>query len=143
MNHEIDWQIIVYDVAITLEKAFDTKLYIDRVTIDELDEKATQTLQSFNQDTPSYAKRAGNVVFWIKKLKPLSRAVGGKNDCRFINELLAVLVGVGICNHKFNGTNEKMKIPSSMLQDLASSLRYHSHSPNSVALIFESLMIGL
>lgn len=138
MSIDVDWYLILKRQADLIEKKFDLKLTIDLVTIDEIDEMAKKTLASFNQNKPSVAKVAGNVAFWIKKLKPLNRASDSSNDYRVINELAAVLVGAGICNTLGHRSNVEMS--AQMLNDLVSSLRYHSYSPNSVAMIFESLM---
>lgn len=140
MAGPVDWYAVLQREAGIVEKVLDVELNIDRVTIDEIDEMAEKTLAGFNQDKPSVAKVAGNLVFWIKKLKPLNRHPDSDNDYRLANELVAILVGVGICNVHFGGTPNEVKMTARTLNDFAASLRYHSYSPNSVAMIFESLM---
>jgi hypothetical protein len=140
MSRNVDWYQVLLREAAIIEKRLCVLLVIDRVAIDEIDEMSEKTLSSFNQTKPSVAKVAGNVVFWIKKLKPISRAADSENDYRLINELVAVLVGVGICNSQYGGTAHAVNMTAQTLNDLVASLRYHSYSPNSVAMIFESLM---
>ena len=50
------------------------------------------------------------------------------------------MVGVGVCNLHYAGTDKQISLHHQTLNDLASSLRYHSYSPNSIAMIFEALM---
>lgn len=140
MSRRVDWYAVLRREAELVEKSLGVLLHIDRVAIDEIDEMSEKTLVGFNQNKPSVAKVAGNVVFWIKKLKPVSRQPDSDNDYRLINELVAILVGVGICNLHYSGTANALHMPPQTLNDLAASLRYHSYSPNSVAMIFESLM---
>jgi hypothetical protein len=136
----IDWNAILKWAADNIERKFRIELNINRKIVDEIDTMAEKTLEGFNQKTPSVTKVAGNAVFWIKKLKPLNRVPdkGSGDDYLLINELAAVLVGVGICNmHHYQGVVHKMK--GHMVKDMVASLRYHSYSPNSIAMIFESL----
>ncbi|MFA7242375.1 MAG: hypothetical protein WC091_19860, partial [Sulfuricellaceae bacterium] len=96
MLGSVDWYAILQREAGILEGILGLKLIIDRVAVDELEEMAKKTLASFNQDKPSAAKTAGNVVFWIKKLKPVSRAPDSPNDYRLVNELLAIILETSV-----------------------------------------------
>ncbi len=97
MSRNVEWYQVLLREAAIVEKRLGVLLVIDRVTIDEIDEMSEKTLSGFNQNKPSVAKVAGNLVFWIKKLKPISRAGDSENDYRLINELVAVLVGWLVC----------------------------------------------
>jgi hypothetical protein len=144
MSEQIDWYAIIKEMADKLEKKFRIGLNVNRTIVDEIDTMAAKTIEGFNQKTPSVTKVAGNAVFWIKKLKPLNRVPGkgSGDDYLLINELASILVGVGICNmHHSKGAFRKMSIDGHMVKDMAASLRYHSYSPNSIAMIFESLAL--
>jgi hypothetical protein len=142
MRGQVDVRAVLEEVTSHIETSFGVVLDIDQVTVTEIGTRATITLEGFNQKNPSTTKMAGNYVFWIKKLKPLSLVYSRhqRDDYRILNELAALLVGVGICK-KYYRPDITSKVTHAMLLDMASSLRYHSYSPNSIAMIFESLTL--
>jgi hypothetical protein len=136
----VDWYGVLMREAGVIEEKLDVRLVIDRRITDELGEMAKKTLVTFNQTKPSAAKIAGNVVFWMRKLKPIHIAQDSHNAYLLVNELLAVLVGIGICNLPTVMPPTKVTMSKAMRNDLITSLRYHSHSPNSLAMFFEALI---
>lgn len=103
--------------------------------------KANDTLSALNMSTmPNVAKVAGHVVFWIRKLKPVSHSAGSVNKLLTINEVIGILVGVSICQHYFDDHSKaQIRFSDRIMKDWASSLRNHSHSPHSCAISFEFL----
>lgn len=136
----VDWYGILMHEAEIIEDTLQLKLVVNQPVVDELEEMAMKTLATFNQTKPSAAKIAGNVVFWIKKLKPVHTAQNSPNEFLLVNELLAVMVGIGICNLPTILPPTSVTMSEPTMNDLIASLRYHSHSPNSLAMFFEALI---
>jgi len=70
--NNVNWEVIIQEMAGYCEKKFDTKLLIDRAVLAEVEAMVSDTLSSFNIKTPNIAKVASSVAFWIRKLKPIS-----------------------------------------------------------------------
>ena len=135
----VDWYGILMREAGIIESTLQLNLVIVEPIVDELEEIAKKTLSTFNQTKPSATKIAGNVAFWIKKLKPVHSEQNSPNEYLLVNELLAVMVGIGLCNLPTINPPANVTISEPTINDLIRSLRYHSHSPNSLAMFFEAL----
>lgn len=129
------------DAASLVERVCDLKLEIDADILKEISEQADGTLDQLNMNTmPNVAKVAGHVTFWIRKLKPVTHAKNSKNKLLTINEVIGILVGVGICQTYFDDKSKTgFSFPNRIMKDWAMSLRSHSHSPHSCAIAFEFL----
>jgi hypothetical protein len=110
---------------------------------------------------PNQFKVAGQVAFWLRKLKPFrifrcstfiryldehgvahgvpralaEREVTGNPLHPFVNEMIAAQAAFGIV--RAGGTVLKPK--AELVHDLIFSLRYHSFSPNAVRIILEGM----
>lgn len=119
-------------IANWLAKKFTVKLHLNVRVLDECYELATQTLNSFRQPKyPSAGKIAASQCYWVKKLKPFSLTKETTGENLVVNETCAVLLALSILNK--SNTNPEF------ISDLAGTLRIHSHSPHSLALVFEAL----
>ena len=120
---------------------FGVLLRIDNAAVGEIEAMYGKTLDAFNQDSPNAAKISGNLVFWIRKLKPISHSTKSRSYYAFVNEYAAIIAGVAILNiHTHKLTGKYIAIPTRELEDFAISLRYHSHSPHGLTLAFELFM---
>jgi hypothetical protein len=141
INQQINWDLVLGDVADLCEREYDVKLEIDRDVVREIGVQTEITLEALKMDTmPNVAKVAGHVAFWIRKLKPIIHASDSPHKLLTINEVVGILVGVGICRHYFDDHSRvPFNISKRVMQDWALSLRKHSHSPHSCAIAFEFL----
>ena len=139
--HNIDWGSVLHEIAANLESRFELDLLIDSDVVAEIGDQLDRTLQALPLATrPNIAKVAGHVAFWIRKLKPISHSANTQKKLLVINELVAILVGAGICARYFDDTSsEHIVLPPRILFDWASSFRLNSHSPHSCAIAFEML----
>ena len=124
-----------------VSRRFGVLLRIDNAAVGEIEAMYGKTLDAFNQDAPNAAKIAGNLVFWMRKLKPISHSTKSRSYYAFVNEYAAIIAGVAILNiHAKKQTGRYLAIPRRELEDFASSLRYHSHSPHGLTMAFELLL---
>ena len=146
MSYEhIHWKNVLFEIAGELEPRFMLKLNIDSDVVEEMEHHLRRTLSHLSLGTrPNVAKIAGHVSFWIRKLKPISFSEDSPNKLLVINELVAVLVGGGICARYFDDTSKSSFVLSKrLLYDWSSSLRFNSHSPHSCAITFEMLATSM
>lgn len=141
IEKHFNWDSVLIEAASMCERAYEIKLEIDRDVIREINMKANDTLEALNMSTlPNVAKVAGHVAFWIRKLKPVSHSLNNDNKLLTINEVIGILVGVGICRFYFaDHSREHFVLSHRIVMDWATSLRNHSHSPHSCAISFEFL----
>jgi len=134
-------QEVLSDAATLCERVYGLSLTIDRDVLREISEQAEGTLFQLNMSTlPNVAKVAGHVAFWIRKLKPIAHAPDSTHKMLTINEIVGILVGVGICQKYFDDQTRKgFRLPKRIMLDWVMSLRTHSHSPHSCAITFEFL----
>lgn len=129
-------------------------------------------LKTAGVSDPNIFKRAGHFAYWIRKLKPFSlykpdemhRLFSdlGKGDEEikaflpkanfgsfasssaswlFINELIAVFLACGMVE-KLLTPPIKLQLSPSLICDWVVGLRYDAYSPNSLAILCESLAQG-
>lgn len=141
VTQQVKWAPILESACALVEKRNDIVLMIDVDVVAEISIRVAETLKQLNMSTlPNVAKVAGHVAFWIRKLKPLAHAPESRNKLLTANEVVGVLVGVGICQQYFDDTaRSKFRMPDRIMRDWVSSLRNHSHSPHSCAIAFEFL----
>ncbi len=139
--HNVNWEVIIQEMADFCEQKFDTKLLIDRTILAEVEAMVEDTLRGFQISTPNIAKVASSLAFWIRKLKPISYdyAQGAQNHFLAINELVGLLVGLSICVRYYDDDSapESLPIPTRILTDWVHSYRVNSHSPHSSVIAFE------
>ena len=76
----------------------------------------------------------------LKRTNQSQKTDTPKKKLLVINELVAILVGAGICARYFDDTSsEHIVLQPRILFDWASSFRLNSHSPHSCAIAFEML----
>ncbi len=141
LERVIDWQKVLTDATDVCERRFGLFLVIDADIVGEIAVQANSSLAALNMNTmPNVAKVAGHVAFWIRKLKPVFHGEGSANKLLTINEVVGILVGVGICRRYFDEKAKKnFTLPDRIMKDWSMSLRNHSHSPHSCAISFEFL----
>lgn len=140
----IDWRPILFKAAERIEQAQNVKLIVDEAIVLEAGRLIQDHLNSIGLFQPNVAKIAGQVAFWIRKLKPLSIASDSPNYFLLANERAALAVGLAICNlYKDDcGKPGRIALPARVFSDWVKSFRYHSHSPHSSMTSFELLMCG-
>lgn len=139
MLSDKDYETFIQGAANLVSKQFDVDLNVDLRVISEIKVHTERSLTAFNQDAPNAAKQAGNLVFWIRKLKPVS------NDNGYFglaNEYIALLCGIAVLNASLQKTGKKIVLGKRPLTDFAHTLRFHSHSPNGLTLSFELFLTG-
>ena len=85
----IDWLEILLKEAKTLEKEFLISVDIDERTVLEVERVISDHLLAISLEHPNVAKIAGQVAFWIRKLKPLQLSNNSPNSLLTINEIAA------------------------------------------------------
>lgn len=138
----IDWRPILIKAAERIEQAQNIKLVVDEAVVLEVGRLIADNLENIGLFQPNVAKIAGQVAFWIRKLKPLYVAPDSPNHFLLANERAALAVGVAICNlyKDDNSKSERLALPPRIFLDWVKSFRYHSHSPHSSMTSFELLM---
>jgi hypothetical protein len=140
MIGNIDWVALVDPICQLIESTYDVKLKIDSDSLKELDAVATKTIGTYDIRHPNPAKVAGHVVFWFRRVKPLSYADDTPAKCFAVNEMAALWLGLAICDqHHGDESRIAMSLPARVAKDWISSLRYNSHSPHALATAFEVL----
>lgn len=138
----IDWFAILYQQAQTIEQSAGVKIVISKAICLEIGRLINDNLLAIGLIHPNVAKIAGQVAFWVRKLKPLSIAQDSPNYLLTVNELAGLRIGLAICN-TFKDDNSKVQsiaLPPRIFRDWVNSFRYHSHSPHSSMISFELLM---
>lgn len=138
----IRWDDIIYAAAARIEERHKVIIMIDSVIICEAGRQIQDHLGAIGLEKPNVAKIAGQVAFWIRKLKPLSIAPESPNKLLTVNELVALHVGLALCI-KYKDDNSKtdpIRLPPRIFRDWVAGFRYHSHSPHSAMTSFELLM---
>ncbi len=138
----VRWDNILLDVATRIENQHHVKILIDSVIVCEVGRLICMQLESIGLEKPNIAKIAGQVAFWIRKLKPLYISQDSPNKLLTVNELAALHIGLALCL-KYRDDNSKVnpvRLPPRIFRDWVSGFRYHSHSPHSSMTSFELLM---
>lgn len=138
MATKFDLQLFIERAATIVSNRFDIDLAVDKRIVSEIEAFFDKSLESFNQNDPNAAKIAGTLVFWIRKLKPVAHT--GSGYFPSANEYIAILCGVSIINAHWAMKRQKMIVPEVPLRDFSKTLRFHSHSPHGLALMFEMFM---
>ncbi|MBF0426743.1 MAG: hypothetical protein HQL66_13090 [Magnetococcales bacterium] len=140
MSGPMSWRDLFGEVAGDFERKCKLALMIDDDVINELIKRVQGTLSGYNLDRPSPAKIAGHLSFWIRKLKPISFDPRCDRKYLAVNEMVGILLGLAICR-RFGKGNFALP-PARVRSDWVRSLRFHSHSPHSTALMFEMMFRG-
>ena len=141
MANNIKWKDVLLASCNWAEKRFNLKLELDGDIVDEVADSLEKSLKLTDLDQPNVAKIAGHTVFWIRKLKPVHHKDSSPNKLLAINEVIGVRLGFSICRKYFDDHADPApnKVHTRLLSDLVKSLRAHSHSPHSTALLFEQI----
>lgn len=142
LTANVDWEKVLYATASHLEKKQNIKVDIDPHVVFDVGNMVNKSLDDIGLDNPNVAKIAGQLAFWIRKLKPLRLSPDSPNKLLTVNEHVALLVGLALCN-KYRDDNSKekpLRLPPRIFRDWLQSFRYHSHSPHSSMISFELLM---
>lgn len=141
----IDWYAILYAQAKDLENEMNIRIAINKPVCLEIGRLVNDNLNAIGLIHPNVAKIAGQVAFWIRKLKPLTLTPDSPNYLITLNEYAALRIGIAICG-TFLDDNSKAReiaLPPRIFKDWVNSFRYHSHSPHSVMISFEILGSGI
>ena len=141
------WFEILYKITDETEKIYQAKgfnfeVFIEEAIVQDVAAQINRTMKASGIEKPNPAKIAGVVSFWIRKLKPLIITAQPQETFRLINELVALKVGLAICDKYMkdeNGESICLRLNKRILRDWVASLRYHSHSPHSSIIAFEML----
>lgn len=136
----VNWKASLKTIVSWLEKRYKTKLVLNSVGINEVENQIKQlvTVAIVNNHS-DIAHIAGTTTYWIVKLQPIQEVhvATSKGTLIVANELAAVLLGTAICNELLPAP---ISLPSAFLHKWASSLRYGIHSPVTCELIFEAFI---
>lgn len=134
----IDWRTVISAACCYVENREGVGLDIDTDLLAELEIYANKSLRGYNIENPNAAKVAGHVCFWVRRVKPVLHKPDTIRKFLAVNEEVALLVGLAICQNYFDDARaESFKISPKILKDWVSSLRYNSHSPHALAIAFE------
>ena len=138
----LKWSKILVHAATRIENIYRIKLLVDEAILLEIGRMVQDSLDSMGCVTPNVAKVAGQISYWICKLKPLSIAPDSPNHFLEANERAALMVGLAIAN-LFEDDKDKSKkifLPPDLLREWVISSRYHIHSQHSMIIDFELLL---
>jgi len=140
MSFNVNWRSILGEITAATADEFSLTVSIDAAVIKEIQLNVEANLSSVTEK-PNAAKIAGVVAFWIRKLKPLHVEKDSAHPFLFINEFVALKVGLAIWERYFDdsASKEVVKLNHRILRDWIFSFRYHSHSPHSSLISFELL----
>ena len=135
----INWYPFFINEIKIIESKFDVKINVNYDIIHEIQYCVEDSISRLALSNPNVAQSAGYLVFWINKLKPLSRSNNSKNKYKFMNERSAFVTGLFICNwYKDDSSMENnLKIPSRVVNNIIKGLRYNIYSPESLVELFE------
>jgi hypothetical protein len=138
MIGNINWMVLVNPICKSIEHEYNVKLKVDIDALMELGAIAAKTIGGYDIRHPNPAKVAGHIVFWFRRIKPLSFSDDTPAKCFAVNEMTALWLGLAICNtHRGNESKEVLRLPPRIAKDWIFSLRYNSHSPHALATAFE------
>ena len=140
--NNVNWQPILIHAVEHIESIAKVNLVVSEVITLEINKRIKDCLSGTGLARPNVAKIAGQVAFWIRKLKPIHIAETSPNYYLLVNEHASLLVGLSICNTYKDDTSKSIDIflPPRIFSDWILSFRYNSHSPNSSMTSFELLM---
>ncbi|MDR2054779.1 MAG: hypothetical protein LBQ10_02790 [Desulfovibrio sp.] len=140
--NNIDWRSVLHAEATRVEADFKIIVEIDEAVVLEAERLIRDSISAIGLIQPNVAKVAGLIAFWLRKLKPLGIAADSPNRLLTVNEVVALRIGLAICNAYKDDCSKgsPIKLPARILRDWVTSFRYHSHSPNSSMISFELLM---
>jgi len=140
-TNNVDWQAILMAEAANAERDYHILINVDETVILEAKRIIGDSIDSIGLIHPNVAKIAGLVAFWLRKLKPLSISRDSPNYLLTLNEVVALRVGLAICNAYKDDTSKAqgIRLPPRILSDWVKNFRYHSHSPSSSIVTFELL----
>ena len=140
MSREDDIKGIIDKPVSHVESTFNITVVVDTNTLDACFYRVDLVLeQSYTDDELSVFKSAGAICFWIRKLKPFSVKDDGNG---YINEILAIMIAYNLLSGYLKNKETKApKLTKAYMNDFIQSLRYNSHSPHSLVLLFEGLCL--
>ncbi len=143
--NNITWFTILCAEAEELEKIFNIKVLVEEATALEISKLISDTLPNIGIERPNVAKIAGQIAFWIRRLKPLRIDPSSPNYLVTLNEIAALRVGLAVCNIYKDDSAKTISStpPRRILCDWINSFRYHSHSLHSSMISFELLVSAL
>lgn len=145
ITENVHWGVLLDKVTEHAEKEMGLALVVDADVVEEVAHCANKTVESFNKDHPNLAKIAGSVVFWIRRLKPVTHDPASRQKYLAINEWIALRVGIAICG-LYSDDSAKfdcVRISERVFTDWATSLRKNAHSPHGIVMAFEVMVSDL
>lgn len=137
----VRWDVLLLAVASRIEKKHHVRIAVDKAILFDVGRTVRSSLEALGLTKPNVAKIAGQVAFWLCRLKPLQIANDSPNTLLTVNELAALYVGLALCaTYKDdNAKPQPVAIPPRLFRDWVHSFRYHDHSPQASMLAFELL----
>ena len=137
----LDWEKIILASANKVVEVFRIETFVSRPIVADVVARIDKSLKSLGLDEPNQPKIAGVAAFWIRKLKPLFQEPGAARIFLPLNEYVSLIVGLGICyRSKLDSVVTITGFDPRILNDWVYSFRYHSHSPHSSIIAFETLL---
>ena len=136
-----DWGKVILAATKRTEEVFKIKADISCPIFEDVVASINKGLESLKPEEPNSAKVAGVAAFWIRKLKPIFHGRDVPRVFLAINEYVSLIVGLGICYRSGPAADASItNFDPRILNDWVYSFRYHSHSPNSSIIAFETLL---
>lgn len=125
-----------------MKKKYNMTIVVDERIALETGRLVNDHINGIGLIQPNAAKIAGQVAFWLRKLKPLYPSESSQSFLLTLNELAALYVGLAICNRYRDDSSKDhvVRTPPRIMRDWVNSFRYHSHSPHSSMISFELFM---
>jgi hypothetical protein len=137
----LDWEKIILASARKMDEAFRIETFVSRPMVADVADRINKSLESLGLDNPNQPKIAGIAAFWIRKLKPLFQGPEATKIFLPLNEYASLIVGLGICYRDPSASMVTViGFDPRILNDWVYSFRYHSHSPHSSIIAFETLL---
>lgn len=137
----LDWEKIILASAQRMDEVFRIETFISRPVVYDVASRIDRSLALLGIDKPNQPKVAGIAAFWIRKLKPLFQGPDATKIFVQLNEYASLIVGLGICYRDPSSTRVMIiSFDPRILNDWVYSFRYHSHSPHSSIIAFETLL---
>lgn len=138
----LDWFALAEAAVSSAEKKFGCATFLDAIILAEVVEFTERNLEAnYSGFKPNVAKIAAVFSFWFRKLKPISFDPATKAHFLAINEMVALEIGLGLCERYLDDLStpgfKGSQISDRLIFDWVHSLRAHSHSPNSTVIAFE------
>lgn len=141
----LSWADILSHAVGIIEKGQNAKFTINPVVQDEITRMIQTSIAELGFPSPSVAKLAGIVAFWVCKLQPVRISEDSPNYYCFPNEHAALLIGLTLADlykDEKTGERKQVRLDTNLMGDWMRIFRYHSYTLHSTILSFEILLRG-